>query len=43
MANSVDPDELASSDLDLTVCKCRVYLGSAGQRLTFEQVDFTTC
>ena len=30
MANSADPDQLASSEF---VCKDRVYLGSAGQGL----------
>ena len=36
MANSADPDQLASSDLIwiYTVCKGRVYPGSAGQGLT---------
>ena len=34
MANSADPDQLASStDLDLHFCKGRVYPGSAGQGL----------
>ena len=35
MANSADPDQLASSQLIwiYTVCKGRVYLGSAGQEL----------
>ena len=31
MANSADPDQLASEDF--TVCKDRVYPGSAGQEL----------
>ena len=38
MANSADPDHLASSEAKLiwiyTVCKCRVYPGPAGQGLT---------
>ena len=36
MANSADPDQLASPEANLwiyTVCKGRVYLGSAGQGL----------
>ena len=38
MANSVDPDQLASSEANWsgsTVCNGRVYPGSAGQGLTF--------
>ena len=35
MANSADPDQLASSLIWIyTVCKGRVYPGSAGQGLT---------
>ena len=39
MANSADPDQLASGQLVwiYTVCKGRVYLGSAGQGLTRTQ------
>ena len=44
MANSADPDQLASSGKFstlyfqfYTVCKGRVYLGSAGQGLSFLQ------
>ena len=36
MANSIDPDQLASEDANIwiyTVCKGRVYPGSAGQGL----------
>ena len=33
MANSADPDQLASSDLDLLCLQNTVYLGSGGQRL----------
>ena len=37
MANSADPDQLASSDLDLLCLQNKVYLGSAGQGL----IDFS--
>ena len=33
MENSVDPDELASSYLDLQCFQSRIYPGSAGQGL----------
>ena len=33
MANSADPDQLASLIWSYTVCKGRVYAGSAGQGL----------
>ena len=40
MANSADPDQLAWI---YTVCKCRVYPGSAGQGLTpLTDLNFTT-
>ena len=39
MANSADPDQLASkpTDLDLHCLQCRVYSGSAGQGLNAEK------
>ena len=33
MTNSADPDQLASSDLELHCLQRRVYSGSAGQEL----------
>ena len=40
MANSADPDQLASSLIWIyNVCKCRVYPGSAGPGLKYDQVD----
>ena len=40
MTNSADPDQLASSDANLsgsTLCKDRVYPGSAGQELILKE------
>ena len=42
MTNSADPDQLASSEANIwiyTVCKGKAYPGSAGQGLTFSEVQ----
>ena len=38
MANSADPDQLASLIWIYTVCKGRVYPGSAGQGLNWSEI-----
>ena len=40
MANSADPDLLASTDLDLHCLQNSVYLGSAGQGLILQETNY---